>query len=161
MDSDYKVYLQRAKNELNLSLMIMKISDDKDLQLSIFGMQADTYYSATISHAYYCIFYASKAYLLTKGIKTKAPEEHRKTFDEFSRLVDKGAVDVELLKIYKKVLIKADTLLHVFELEKGKRGRFTYRRIPQANQEPAQESVKNAQFFFKNMFGLCENEKLT
>ncbi|MBS3095434.1 HEPN domain-containing protein [Candidatus Woesearchaeota archaeon] len=156
MDLDYKIYLQRAKNELNLSLIIMKVSDDKDLQLSIFGMQADTYYSAAISHAYYCIFYATKAYLLTKGIKTEAPEEHKKTFNEFSRFVNKGTVDIELLKIYRNILIKADTLLCIFELEKGKRGRFTYRRIPQANQEPAQESIKNAQFFFKSIFGLCE-----
>ena len=50
----------------------------------------------------------------------------------------------------------ADALLSIFEIEKGKRGKFTYKRIPQANQEPAQESIKNAQFFYKNMFGLCE-----
>lgn len=157
MDSGCKIYLQRAKNELNLSLMILKISDDKDIQLSVFKMQADTYYSATISHAYYCIFYASKAYLLAKGIKTEPPEEHRKTFDQFSKLVDKGVVDVELLKIYQNMLIKADTLLHIFRHEKGKRGKFTYRRIPQANKEPAQESIKNAQFFFKSIFELCEH----
>ena len=156
MDSGSRLYLQRAKNEFNLSVIVMRISDDKEMQLSVFGMQADTYYSATISHAYYCIFYAAKAYLLLKGIKTEAPEEHRKTFDEFSKLVDEGTVDFELLKIYQNMLIKADTLLHIFELEKGKRGRFTYRRIPQANQEPARESIKNAQFFFKSIFELCE-----
>ena len=156
MDSNYKIYLQRAKNELNLSLIIIKISDNKDLQLSVFGMQADTYYSAAISHAYYCIFYASKAYLLIKGIKTEAPEEHKKTFNEFSRFVNKGILDVELLKIYRNLLIKADTLLCIFESEKGKRGKFTYRRIPQANQEPAQESIKNATIFFNNIYRLCE-----
>lgn len=156
MDSVPDLYLQRSKNELNLSLMILKISDDKNLQLSVFGLLEDTYYSATISHAYYCIFYAAKAYILAKGIKTKAPEEHRKTFDEFSRLVEKGVVDVELLKIYKNILVKADTLLHIFDVEKGKRGKFTYRRIPQANREPAIESVNNAQFFFKSIFELCE-----
>lgn len=136
--------------------MVQKISDDKKIQIEIFGMKEDTYYSATISHAYYSIFYAAKAYLLLKGIKTQAPEEHKKTFDEFSKFVDEGTIDVELLKIYQSMLIKADTLLHIFELEKGKRGTFTYRRIPQANQEPAQESIKNAQLFFNNMYGLCE-----
>jgi len=158
MDFEHKIYLARAQNELNLSIMIMRISDDKELQISTFGMKEDTYYSATISHAYYSIFYAAKAYLLLKGIKTEAPEEHRKTFDAFSTLVEKGVVDVELLNIYRNMLIKADTLLHIFELEKGKRGRFTYRRIPQANQEPAQESIKNAQFFFKSLFALCEQK---
>jgi len=156
MDFEHKIYLERAQNEMNLSKMIQKISDDKDLQISVFGVKEDTYYSATISHAYYSIFYAAKAYLFLKGTKTNAPEEHKKTFDAFSKLVDEGIIDGELLKIYQNILIKADTLLHIFELEKGKRGRFTYKRIPQANQEPAQESIKNAQFFYTNIFELCE-----
>ena len=159
MDFEYKIYLARAQNELNLSIMIQKISNDKKIQIEIFEMKEDTYYSATISHAYYSIFYSAKAYLLQKGIKTQAPEEHRKTFDEFSKLVDKGTVDVELLKIYQNILMKADTLLHIFELEKGKRGKFTYKRIPQANQEPANESIENAKVFFRNIFRLCENKK--
>ena len=156
MDFTHKIYLARAQNELNLSVMIQKISDDKNMQISIFSMKEDTYYSATISHAYYSIFYAAKSYLLLKGIKTKAPEEHKKTFNAFSKLADEGIIDVELLKIYQKILIKADTLLHIFGLEKSKRGRFTYKRIPQANQEPAQESIKNAQYFYTNLFELCE-----
>ena len=54
------------------------------------------------------------------------------------------------------MLMRADTLLHIFELEKGKRGKFTYRRIPQANQEPAQESIGNTKTFFNNIYRLCE-----
>jgi len=158
MDFEYKIYLTRAQNELNLSMMVLKISDDKKMQIEIFAMKEDTYYSAVISHAYYSIFYTAKAYLLLKGIKTSAPEEHRKTFEEFSKVVDKGTVDIELLRIYQNMLIKADTLLHIFELEKGKRGKFTYRRIPQANQEPAQESISNAKTFFNNIYRLCENK---
>jgi len=49
--------------------------------------------------------------------------------------------------------------LHIFELEKNKRGKFTYQKIPQANQEPAQESIKNAQIFFNNIYKLCEKKK--
>ncbi|MBI4738841.1 HEPN domain-containing protein [Candidatus Woesearchaeota archaeon] len=158
MDFEHKVYFARAQNELNLSGMVQKISDDKKMQVEIFGMKEDTYYSAAISHAYYSIFYAAKTYLLLKGIKTSAPEEHKKTFEEFSKLVDKGTVDIELLKIYQNMLMKADTLLHIFELEKCKRGKFTYRRIPEANQEPAQESINNAKVFFNNIFRLCENK---
>ena len=156
MDFAYEIYLARSQNELNLSMMVQKISDDKTMQVEIFAMKEDTYYSAVISHAYYCIFYAAKAYLLLKGIKISAPEEHRKTFEEFSKLVDKGTVDIELLRIYQSMLMRADTLLHIFELEKGKRGKFTYRRIPQANQEPAQESISNAKTFFNNVYRLCE-----
>src|SRR3989338_11165632 len=99
LDFEYKIYLARAQNELNLSMMVKTISDDKKMQVEIFAMKEDTYYSAVISHAYYSIFYAAKAYLLLKGIKTSAPEEHRKAFDEFSNLVDEGTVDIELLKI--------------------------------------------------------------
>src|SRR3989338_3186831 len=106
MDFEYKIYIARAQNELNLSVILQKISDDKKLQIEIFRMKEDTYYSAVISHAYYSIFYAAKAYLLLKKIKVSAPEEHRKTFEEFSKLVDNGTVDVELLKIYQNLLIK-------------------------------------------------------
>src|SRR3989338_3385200 len=104
MDFEYKIYIARAQNELNLSVIVQKISDDKKMQIEIFNMKEDTYYSATISHAYYCMFYAAKAYLLLKGIKTQAPEEHRKTFDEFSRFVNEGTVDVELLTMYQSLL---------------------------------------------------------
>lgn len=159
MDSVFKLYLKRAQNELNLSIIIMKISDDKEMQVSVFKVSEDTYYSAVVSHAYYCIFYAAKAYILTKGIKTEAPEEHKKTFEEFDKLVEKGIVDVELLKIYEKMLIKADALLSIFELEKGKRGKFTYKTLPQANREPAKESIENAQTFFKHIYYLCEEKR--
>ncbi|MDI6738330.1 MAG: hypothetical protein QME12_07510 [Nanoarchaeota archaeon] len=92
---------------------------------------------------------------MTKGIKTKAPEEHRKTFEEFSQLAEKGIIDIDLVKIYREMIVKADFLLHIFEWEKEKRGRFTYRRLPQANREPAVESAENAKAFFKHMFNIC------
>ncbi|MDD4353430.1 MAG: HEPN domain-containing protein [Candidatus Nanoarchaeia archaeon] len=156
MDSEYKLYLSRAQNELNLSNIIIKISNNKDLQISLFEIKPDTYYSASIAHAYYSIFYAAKAYLFLKNVKTKAPEEHKKTFEEFSKFVNKGIIDVELLKIYKNILIKADSLLFIFEYEKGKRSNFTYKKLPQANYEPAKESINNAQIFFNHIFNLCE-----
>lgn len=158
MDSEFRLYLKRAQNELNLARIIMKLSIEKEIQIDIFKIEEeDTYFSSTISHAYYCIFYGAKAYLLTKGIKTGSPEEHKKTFEEFKKLVEKGIVDVELLKIYEEMLIRADTLLHIFQHEKGKRGKFTYRKLPQANQEPAQESLNNAKDFFKHIYTLCDN----
>gem|GEM_PF-2872822 len=39
MDFEYKIYLTRAENELNLSNIIQKISDDKNIQIEIFGMK--------------------------------------------------------------------------------------------------------------------------
>ena len=159
MDLRYKIYLARAENELNLSQILERISNDKKMQINVFGFKEDTYYSAVITHAYYTIFYAAKAYLVLKGIHTNPPEEHKKTFEEFSKIVEEGVLDLELLKLYHKMIIRADTLLHIFELEKSKRGTFTYRRLPQANKEPAQKSILNAKTFFKNLFHLCETNK--
>ena len=67
------------------------------------------------------------------------------------QLVRNGKLDVELLKIYKQMIIRADELLGIFSKEKGKRGEFTYQKLSQANQEPAMESMKNALFFFKHI----------
>lgn len=136
----------------------MILSVDKDIQLNVFEIKyADTYFSSVISHAYYCIFYSAKAYLLKKGIRTSAPEEHRKTYEEFRRLVNKGIIDVELLKLYKKVMVKAEALLGIFQIEKSKRGRFTYHILSQANLEPARESLNHAKKFFSNVYGVCRD----
>jgi len=159
VDSEYKIYAARAQNEVNLAKIILKISDDKELQIATFGMKEDTYYSATISHAYYCIFYTAKSYLLLKRIKTESPEEHKKTFEEFKKLVEQGIIDVELLKIYQNMLMKADTLLHMFRVEKSKRGKFTYKKLPQANKEPAQESIKHAETFFNHIYNIMEKKE--
>jgi len=159
MDSEFKLYLKRAQNELNLARIIMKLSLEKDIQINLFKIEEeDTYFSSVISHAYYSIFYGAKAYLKTKKIITKSPEEHKKTFEEFKKLVEKGIIDVELLKIYEEMLIKADSLLHIFKHEKNKRGKFTYRKLPQANLEPAKESLGNAEYFFKHINMLCSYE---
>ena len=46
--------------------------------------------------------------------------------------------------------VRAEELLNILKRE-GKRGRFTYQKMPQANKEPAKESFDNASFFFKNI----------
>ena len=105
-----ELYLRRARNELNLSVMVMKISEDPKLQMGLFSMPyEDTYFSAVISHAYYCIFYAAKSYLLIKGVKTKPPEEHRKTYEAIERLAKEGVIDIDLLKAYRELMIRAET----------------------------------------------------
>ena len=156
MDSDTKLYLERAQNELKLAEIVMQISINKDIQTKIPEInEADTYFSSVISHAYYSIFYTAKAYLIMKGITTKAPEEHKKTYEEFKKLVFQGIVDKELLRLYEEVLVKAEELLGIFKIEKKKRGEFTYQRISQANLEPANESLENAKTFLKHIYDLC------
>lgn len=157
MDSVCKLYLERAQNELKLSKIIFQLSSDKDVQIKVFNVSVpESFFSAVITHSYYSIFYSAKAYLMKKGIVTKPPEEHKKTYYELKSLVDKGILDVELLMIYEQVLIRADTLLGIFRDEKRKRGNFTYQNISQANIDPATDSLKNSKLFFKHVYNLCD-----
>lgn len=150
MDSKVELYLKRARTEMNMGLLLLKSSGNK--LLGDFDIPEDeTFYSGAISHCYYCIFYSAKAMLLTKEIDTKAPEVHKKTLDEFKKhFIDSGLLDMKLLMIYKKMIVKAESLLQIFKSEKKKRGDFTYNTIAQANIEPANESLENAKTFFKH-----------
>jgi len=151
MDSRHKLYLDRARNELDLTKATFRLSTDIKLKQELELKEDTTFFSNVISNAYYCIFYAAKALLESKGIRTEMPEEHKKTLHEFEKLAMSGMIDIELLKIYKHIVVKADELLGIFKQEKSKRGRFTYKKLPQANLEPAEESIKNAEKFLKNI----------
>lgn len=153
MDPEAELYLLRAENELVTAQILFETSQNMQLQKEQFKLERQfTFYSSTISHAYYCIFHAAKAILLREGIKTEAPEVHKKTLEAFEKyLVNTGKLDIDLLNIYKKMIVRADALLGIFFSEKRKRGEFTYQKLPQANKEPAQESMDNASFFFKNI----------
>ena len=157
MDLNYNLYLERANNEIKFADIALIVSKNKELQINVFKIeQPETYYSSVISHSFYCIFYSAKAYLAKKGIKTEAPEEHKKTYEEFRRLVFLGTIDKELLRIYDEIIVKADTLLGIFKTEKKKRGEFTYQKLSQANLEPANKSLENAKTFLKHIRKLCE-----
>jgi len=152
---DSRLYIHRAENEIKLAGIIFAISEKPDMQREIFKInEPETYFSAAISHSYYSIFYGAKAYLAKKGIKISAPEEHKKAFDEFKKFVESGELDVELLKIYQEALVRAEYLLGIFKEEKGKRGEFTYRTMPQANKEPAKESIERAKTFFRHIIAV-------
>lgn len=153
---DSKLYIHRSENEIKLAEIIFIISENPGLQKDIFKIkEPETYYSSAITHSYYSIFYGAKAYLSNKGIKISAPEEHKKAFNEFKKFVESGELDVELLRIYQEAIVRAEYLLGIFKKEKKKRGEFTYRTIPQANMDPARESIEHAKVFFKNMIALC------
>jgi len=153
MSDEAELYLQRAENELVAAQMLFDISSNQILQKEQFKLERNfTFYSMVIGHAYYSIFYSAKAILIQNKIKTEAPEVHKKTVEAFEKyLVNTGKLDIELLKMYKKMIVRADALLGIFSMEKRKRGEFTYQKLPQANREPAQESLQNASFFFKNI----------
>ncbi len=153
MSDEAELYLQRAENELVAAQILFEISSNETLQKEQFKLEKSfTFYSTVISHSYYSIFYSAKAILIKEGVKTEAPEVHKKTILAFEKyLVETGNLNVELLKIYKKMIVRAEELLGIFSKEKGKRGEFTYQKLPQANKEPAKESLDNASFFFKNI----------
>ena len=161
MDSGRKevLYIERAKNELELARAIFKLSTDNKLKLEFELKEDSTFFSNVISNSYYCIFYAAKALLQSKNIITEPPEEHRKALEEFEKLTLSGEIDMGLLKIYKEIVIRADELLGIFRKEKSKRGRFTYKKLPQANLDPAKESMDNAEKFFKNINLMLHNKK--
>ncbi|MBU4245505.1 hypothetical protein L6303_04660 [archaeon] len=151
-----EMYLERAENEFAAAGMLMEVSRNQTLQKEQFRIEKNfTFYSAVISHSYYCIFYSAKAILLSEGIKTDSPDIHKKTFEAFEAFfVKTGKLDVQLLMIYKKMMLRAEELLGIYSLEKKKRGEYTYQKLPQANMEPAGESLKNASLFFKAINGI-------
>lgn len=152
MGSLIEIYVDRANNEIMAAESLKRLSEKEEDKVN-FDLPDDiSFYSSVISHSYYAIFYATKALLLIKGITTKSPEIHKKTFEGFKKnFVDTKELDVSLLKIYKKMIVRADELLEIFKDEKWKRGHFTYQTIPQANKEPAEDSLKNSKFFVSNI----------
>lgn len=142
----------RAENELKHAEAVFKISENNMLKKELNLVDEDTFYSGVITHCYYAIFYATKALLLRITVRTKSPNIHKATLDAFSYyFIVNGKLDFELLKIYKSSMVKADSLLGLFTTEKDKRGRFTYQKLPDANKEPADESIKNAIIFLTHI----------
>lgn len=159
MDSEWKIYLNRAENELILAKVNFDISLNTELK-KIHGIAFDkTFFVDVISESYYSIFYSAKAYLLVNGIKTAPPEEHKKTYEEFKKLVESGKLDKELLEIYEIENEKAEVLLKIFFDEKKKRGNFVYNVKSEANIPKAEESVRNARKFASTIKHLIESGK--
>jgi len=151
MDSETQLYLLRAEDEYLLSQKDLQVSID-DKTKEFLGIQKNkTFFYSVISHAYYSIFYCTKAYLLTKGIKTAMPNEHKKTYKQLKRFVKEGILDKELFQIYETEIIKANSLLHIFRDEKKKRGTFTYQMKSEANLPFANESIENARKFISSI----------
>lgn len=154
---DSTLLIHRAENEIKLAGMIFTLSEKPALQSETFSInEPETYYSAVITHCYYSIFYGAKAFLLTRGMKVSAPEEHKKAYEAFKTFVDSGELDVALLRIYQEAVVQAEHLLGIFKQEKDKRGKYTYRTLPQANKDPAHESIVHATTFFKHMYAVVK-----
>lgn len=127
-----ELYLSRAENEIVAAQVLNEVSVNQSVQKEQFKLEKDfTFYSSVISHCYYCIFYAAKAILMNDGIKTGAPNVHKKTLIAFKKfLVETGKLDIELIKIYEDIAVKADILLNIFSIEKTKEEDLLIRRFP-------------------------------
>jgi len=156
MDLAIELCLKRAENEIVLAKLIQRISNENQLKKEVFQIAEDfTFYSAVISHSYYAIFQSAKAYLLSKGVGFSSKQgQHQKVYHRFKKHIKKGTMDAELLNIYDSIMIRADELLGILEMEREKRGNFTYETLPQANKEPAEDSLVNAQKFYKHIYAL-------
>ena len=108
---------------------------------------------------YYAIFYCAKAFLISLGVKTEPPEEHKKTYEEFKKIVESRKLDKQLAEIYEEETNKAETLLKIFLYEKRNRGRFTYNVNANANKPFAEQSIKNARFFCSTIKYMIENKQ--
>ncbi|MEK6860167.1 MAG: hypothetical protein AABX54_05125 [Nanoarchaeota archaeon] len=156
MVSEVKLFLDRAEDEILLSQKDLELSTNNETK-GILGIPKEkTFFYSVISHAYYSIFYAAKAYLFQKGIRTESPEIHKKTYLEFKKCVDKKFLDYELLRIYENEISKAESLLNIFFLEKEKRGRFVYNVKSEANLPFAKESIENAKKFVSVIKAILE-----
>ena len=158
MDSQIEIFINRANNEILAAESLKKLSEDTKSKDEFNIPQNTTFYSSVISHSYYSIFYAAKAILLTRNIKTSSPNIHKKTYDLFDKtFVKTGVLNNRLLQIYAELVIKAGDLLEIFKDEKWKRGNFTYHVIAQANKNPAEDSLVNAKSFIANISKAIED----
>jgi len=158
MNSISELYLSRAENELIAGRILNEVSINPKLQKEQFKLESDfTFYSSVISHCYYCIFYTAKAILINDGIKTDMPNVHKRHLKHLKNFSSKQEkLDKDMFRIYEDMAVKADVLLEIFSNEKGKRGRFTYEILPQANIQPAKQSLDNADLFFKTIRKILE-----
>ncbi len=133
MDIRIKGYLDRAENELILAKANFSISIDEELKNKLGIDLNKTFFNDVISESYYSIFYSAKAFLMFLNIQTESPEEHKKTYDEFKKIIESKRLDKELTEIYEEESDKAESLLKIFFDERKNRGRFTYNINANAN----------------------------
>ncbi len=159
MDLKVKSYLERAENELILARANFELSVKEEIKQALKIPSERTFFNDVISEAYYSIFYVAKAYLISQFIETEAPEEHKKTYEEFKKIVESRKLNRQLSEIYELESQKAETLLKIFFNEKRNRGRFTYNINANANLPFAEQSIKNARIFVSTIKSLLEKDE--
>ncbi len=152
MDSEVSLSMNRAQNEIFSAQALKRLSEEEDLK-KIFNFPPETtFFNGVIEHSYYAIFNCAKAYLLSKNIHLKSKQgQHQQVYFEFKKIVEKGLIETDLLKVYDDVKIKAEVLLEILKKEKEKRNTFTYETLPRVNKKPAEDSLDNAILFVSHI----------
>ena len=155
MDLKVNFLIERATNEILAAESLKKISENPEEKENLNIPENTTFYSSVISHAYYAIFYCAKAYLASLKITLPSEQgQHQQVYHKFKQLVNNGSLEKELLNIYEGIRIKAEELLEILWNEKIKRNTYTYKTLPQANKEPANDSLNNAKIFISHIKAL-------
>lgn len=144
--------VKKANNNLKLAKIILSISDKADAKESLGLSESDSFYDWAIITAYYAMFHITHALLATKEIKISKIRVHEATLYALAKyfILTKELED-EFFLIYEDAESKAEELFNSLSDEKEKRGRFTYERLPKANRLPAEESIKNASQFVRDI----------
>src|SRR3989344_4040954 len=114
MDIKVKGYLDRAENELVLAKANFELSTKEKIKSKLAVPLNKTFFNNVISESYYAIFYSAKAFLLSLNIETEPPEEHKKTYEEFKKIIKSKKLDQQLAQVYDEEADKAETLLRIF-----------------------------------------------
>ncbi len=120
----------------------LKLANDKLRVAKLLFENAE--YRDTVSRAYYSIFYATKAFLLSKG---QDPSSHKGVdtlFHRFCAIHDKPSVDfAKILSLMRQARLNAD-----------------YRENAQITKQDAREAIDMAQSFLKEIRGLTRKSLL-
>lgn len=144
--------VKKANNNLKFAKVALKISDNTGAKEVLGLNEYDSFYDWVIITSYYAMFHIAHALLATKEIKIGKIGVHEATLYALAKyfIINKELED-ELFLIYEDAEAKAEELFNSLSDEREKRGQFTYERLPKANRIPAEESIKNASQFVRDI----------
>jgi uncharacterized protein (UPF0332 family) len=166
--ANFKKYLEEGlvKKESNATAQAMyaKNSDMSILVAEKLMKDENKPYLWVIVCSYYSMFYIANSVLHSLGYRNTGKIAHKVTSDSLIVLVmDK--LKKELLEEYEDAMeealelasLKAETVIHNFELERTKRAQFQYNMTSSAQEQKAKTSLQRAKEFSFEMKKLIKH----
>ncbi len=152
--------VKKANNNLKFAKTTLALCENNEVKDSLGLQEKDSFYDWVIVVAYYAMFHITQALLATKKIKITNIRVHEATLYAFAHnfILTKELED-ELFFTYEDAEAKAEELFTSLSEERRKRGKFTYERLPQANKEPAEESITHATEFVREIETILKRQK--